>query len=128
MKALTVKQPWASLIVHGGKDVENRSWTTRYRGPIAIHAAARHVKGLEPLLWKAARRPTGKAPNSVVLGLVDLVDVVRGHPSAWAQDGCWHWVLANPRPLVTPIPQTGALGLWNVTPQLLDAIEKGPRR
>lgn len=41
MKALTVKQPWASLIMSGEKDVENRSWATRHRGLIAIHSSAR---------------------------------------------------------------------------------------
>ena len=38
-RALTVKQPWASLLVAGIKTVENRTWTTKYRGPLAIHAA-----------------------------------------------------------------------------------------
>ena len=37
-RLLTLRQPWAWLVVFGGKDVENRSWTTEYRGPILIHA------------------------------------------------------------------------------------------
>lgn len=41
MKALTVLQPWAWAITHGGKDIENRTWGTGYRGPLAIHAGAR---------------------------------------------------------------------------------------
>lgn len=40
MKALTIRQPWASLIAHGVKTIETRSWRTHYRGPIAIHAGA----------------------------------------------------------------------------------------
>ena len=39
MKAITIKQPWASLIVHGIKDIENRSWSTKFRGRVLIHAA-----------------------------------------------------------------------------------------
>lgn len=39
MKALSIRQPWAWLIVNGHKDIENRSWSTRYRGPVLIHAA-----------------------------------------------------------------------------------------
>lgn len=39
MKALTVKQPWAGLIIAGGKDIENRTWRTSYRGRVLIHAA-----------------------------------------------------------------------------------------
>jgi hypothetical protein len=41
MKTLTVRQPWASLIVTGAKDVENRSWPTSYRGTLLIHAGVR---------------------------------------------------------------------------------------
>lgn len=41
MKALTVQQPWATLLATGRKRIETRSWKTKYRGPIAIHAAAR---------------------------------------------------------------------------------------
>lgn len=39
MKALSIRQPWAWLIVNGYKDIENRSWATRFRGPVLIHAA-----------------------------------------------------------------------------------------
>lgn len=40
MKALSIRQPWAWLILHGGKDIENRSWNTNFRGRFLIHAAA----------------------------------------------------------------------------------------
>ena len=39
MKALTLTQPWASLVALGAKQIETRSWSTKYRGPLAIHAA-----------------------------------------------------------------------------------------
>lgn len=39
MKALSIRQPWAWLIVNGHKDIENRSWSTSFRGPLLIHAA-----------------------------------------------------------------------------------------
>lgn len=41
MKAITIWQPWASLLACGAKEFETRSWATSYRGPIAIHAAQR---------------------------------------------------------------------------------------
>lgn len=44
MKAITIWQPWASLLVSGRKQYETRSWATAYRGPIAIHAAKRPVR------------------------------------------------------------------------------------
>jgi activating signal cointegrator 1 len=45
MKALTLTQPWATLIAIGAKHIETRSWATSYRGPLAIHAAAGYGKG-----------------------------------------------------------------------------------
>jgi len=45
MKALSLWQPWASAIALGSKRIETRGWATSYRGPLAIHAAKRCVKG-----------------------------------------------------------------------------------
>ncbi|MFD2116365.1 ASCH domain-containing protein [Paenibacillus yanchengensis] len=39
MKAITIHQPWATLIAIGAKRFETRSWSTKYRGALAIHAA-----------------------------------------------------------------------------------------
>lgn len=39
MKALSIKQPWAALVVHGIKDIENRTWSTKRRGEVLIHAS-----------------------------------------------------------------------------------------
>lgn len=44
MKAITILEPWASLIACGEKKIETRSWATKYRGKIAIHAAAKHTR------------------------------------------------------------------------------------
>jgi activating signal cointegrator 1 len=52
MKALTLTQPWASLVAIGAKKIETRSWSTDYRGPLAIHAA----KGLGPVGGKTGLR------------------------------------------------------------------------
>jgi ASCH domain len=41
MKALTIRQPWAELILRGRKPFELRTWRTKYRGPLVIHAAAK---------------------------------------------------------------------------------------
>lgn len=50
MKALSIKQPWAHLIVSGVKDVENRSWKTNYRGRIFVHASKQTAFGKEPIV------------------------------------------------------------------------------
>lgn len=45
MKAITLTQPWATLVAIGAKQIETRSWATSYRGPLAIHAAANYGRG-----------------------------------------------------------------------------------
>lgn len=59
MKALTLWQPWASLVAIGAKRIETRSWATKYRGPLAIHAAKAFPK--------SARELCGKNPFSEAL-------------------------------------------------------------
>jgi activating signal cointegrator 1 len=51
MKAITLWQPWASLVALGYKEVETRCWSTKYRGELAIHSAARL-----PPKWLGASR------------------------------------------------------------------------
>lgn len=133
MRILTVRQPWAWAIIHGGKDVENRvrNIAGDYRGPIAIHVAQADADSApEPLWmdqanWYRARRPQSKkfepewSDRGAIIGVVDLVDVhhdsTHGEStntcSDWAQESVWHISFENPRPLAEPIPYKGALGL-----------------
>ncbi|HUZ20619.1 MAG TPA: ASCH domain-containing protein [Acidimicrobiales bacterium] len=108
MKALTVRQPWASLIVAGGKSVENRTWQTNYRGRLIIHAGAK--------VDRAAMAEHGHLveayPAGAIIGTVRLVDCVRDSASPWAEAGAWHWVLADAEPC-EPISCRGRLGLWS---------------
>jgi hypothetical protein len=118
MKALTIRQPWASLIIAGIKDVENRTWSTDYRGELVIHAGlAVDRPGLTDfahlLPGAAAAEPL---PSGAVLGTVELVDVVSGYESPWALIDNWHWILTRPRPLRIPVPAVGRLGLWTWKP------------
>jgi ASCH domain len=109
MKVLTVRQPWASLIVTGIKDVENRSWRTNYRGHLGVHAAGRIDKdGLEE--W--GHLVDDEPPIGALIGSVTLVDCIENSRSKWAVPGAWHWVLADPRELARPRPMLGRLGLW----------------
>lgn len=118
MKAITIKQPWASLIATGLKDIENRSWKTNYRGRVLIHAAASPVKErLAALnnkqLFDLMQRENWETefenlPNGAIVGSVEIVDCVQNHSSKWAQEGFWHWVLANP--VLFPEPITGVKG------------------
>lgn len=131
MNVITVQQPYAWAIVAGHKRVENRTFRTNYRGPLAIHAGlgAEHEEaGLRLLRRLRIKRPA-ELPRGVVVGLVDLVDVVRFDRTAakkkqfdeffdehnirsdpWAT-GPWCWILAKPRMLDRPISLTGRQGM-----------------
>lgn len=121
-RVLSVQPPWAWAILFGGKDIENRTWTTRHRGPLLIHASSKLLSkaGLDEVRRELARctgRPLRQIPEefprSQLLGLVDLVDIVDEHDSPWAYEGNWFWVLRNPRPLHHPVLDVhGKLGIW----------------
>ena len=120
MKALTIKQPWAELIMAGLKDVENRSRRTSFRGRFAVHAGLRRAdfEDLDlDVMPKKLRKPIEEAwerhanPGRV-LGTVELIDCIQTSASPWAIDDYWHWILADPRPYVRPVAAKGQLGLW----------------
>lgn len=106
MKTLTIKQPWASLIAHGIKDIENRTWKTNYRGRILIHAGATHDKEFKSWISDAL----GGKVKSAIIGEVDIIGCVLNHESPWAEQTAsmydqgsiknrviiWNWILANP--------------------------------
>ena len=131
-KALSVAQPWASAIVFAGKAIENLSWRTHYRGPIAIHASGslrkdqidepqRQERGgpKRPLIdWiLKGQRPFKLAPEhqgviqSHILGIAMIVDCVERSSSPWFC-GEYGWVLEGIVP-IKPVPMTGSLGLWD---------------
>jgi hypothetical protein len=90
--------------IHGGKDIENRRWLTRYRGPLLIHAGKRLASSdFERVCSYLAEDDIEPPKRSElmlggIIGQVDLVDCVVAHESAWF-DGPIGWVLSNPRPL-----------------------------
>lgn len=124
-KALSIKQPWATLIALGLKDIENRMWKTNFRGRFLIHTSAKAMalpknRGLSGLFtpeqWELARPHIQGSfknlPLSAIIGEVDLVDCVQEHPSVWAEKltvehrlwyesqdlpvkPIWNWVLEN---------------------------------
>jgi hypothetical protein len=102
MKTLTIKNPWALLIAAGIKDIENRTWRTKFRGRIYIHAgqslACKSFGDLGSLMTAEQIRGMGldylgvrdvllkSAFNkSMIIGEVDIIDCVINHPSIWAE-------------------------------------------
>lgn len=144
MRALTVRQPWAWAIVHGTKDVENRTRNVAgsYRGPVAIHAAL--IEDETAYYDDQIKAALGRVDDSWVLeeqlatgaflGVVDLVGVhlpsscarrTGGLCSWWAQPLVHHLEVRNPRPLAKPIPARGRLGLWTPEPADLEQLQRG---
>ena len=120
MKAITIKQPWASLIVEGVKDIENRTWNTKFRGRVLIHAAMSDFDFTKAMtseyqreFIKQIQKPYIKG---AIIGSVEIVDCIKSNKdlgnSPWGNFYCYHWVLANPIKFDKPIPAKGKLSFW----------------
>jgi hypothetical protein len=88
MKVIVIRQPWAWLIVNGFKDIENRSWRTRYRGPLLIQASARKPSNREMEDFRVFARKRGvKLPDKFefggIVGRVHLDNCVDKSRSKW---------------------------------------------
>lgn len=125
MKAITVCQPWAELIVSGVKPIENRTWQTPYRGRLAIHAGkSKKYYDIDAIDWQNHYKVNLPMPDNVafgaIIGIVDLVDCVMlseirklfpqlsDCPFA---EGPFCWILKNANRL-SPIPCSGQLSIW----------------
>lgn len=127
MRALSIRQPWAWLILHAGKDIENRDWHTPYRGLILIHAGKGMTRdeyeGADDLLGTIrpdiALPPFKALERGGVVGEVEIAGCVRHSDSPWFF-GEYGFVLRNARPLVF-MPWRGQLGFFDVPqPAALD--------
>ena len=128
VKALSFRQPWAALILEGRKTLDLRTWSTHYRGHLAIYASLEVEKeaclkyGLDPQTLS----------TGVVIGIVDLVDILPLDEAAYAKrhsehlaghsfrPGLFGWVLTNPRPVEPPMVVKGQLKLFDVDIQTID--------
>ncbi|MDR1498523.1 MAG: ASCH domain-containing protein [Puniceicoccales bacterium] len=108
LPALSIRQPFAWMIVHGFKDIENRTWNTRFRRPFLIHAASmpdtlydEDIALIEKQTGAKfpAELTTDDAPTGGIVGVAEIVDCVKEHPSSWKFPDTWGFVLANARPL-----------------------------
>ncbi|KYK44521.1 hypothetical protein A1D31_14070 [Bradyrhizobium liaoningense] len=119
-KALSIIQPWPWLIVHGYKDIENRDWPTRYRGPVAIHAGKKLDDDCAWDIHQKRHPVTGDHhefdepadyERGGIIGVAEIVDCVESSDSPWFV-GRYGFVLRNARPVLF-IPVKGALGFFN---------------
>lgn len=132
MKALSLWQPWATLMALGLKKIETRSWGTKYRGPLAIHAA-RRIEFFVHLRIQAALEEAGlhsaDLPRGGIIGTVDIVDckeiTIANRPDypEWAfgdyTPGRFMWITENAKPFKKIIPIAGFQRIFNVNDELL---------
>lgn len=115
MKALSIQQPWAWLIVAGYKPIENRTWYTGHRGRTMIHAGKRmDDEAFDlPMVREIIDHAKPELLKGGFIGSVDIIDCVREHPSPWFF-GPYGFVMADPRPCLFQ-PARGYLGFFEVT-------------
>ncbi len=131
MYAISLLQPWASLVIMGAKKIETRSWSTRHRGCILIHASqgkAGEIFAEDPP-FKKYIQDFKALPFGAIIGSVTIDKILRVEdfdmPDAAMEaltmeekafgdytTGRYGWVLTDPVPFKNPIPARGMPGLW----------------
>ncbi|WP_424767633.1 ASCH domain-containing protein [Paenibacillus sp. sgz302251] len=137
MKVLSMIQPWASLLVLGETKYETRSWKTKYRGPLAIHASQKTDKQVcrhELVIAKLAKHgySAEMLPNGVIMATCQLTNcyqVIENSGTSAILDegqvvsgvdylfgdydtGYYAWEIKDRQILSAFIPAKGKLGLW----------------
>ena len=141
---ISIRQPWAWLIVRPDlvdtqerssaiargliKDIENRTWATKKRGPILIHASKgysrrEHVAFTDDLATTMGIQlpPYETMQRGGIVGSANLTDCVREHPSQWKIPGQWGFVLEDANP-VSFTPWRGQLG-WFLVPRCAVSLD-----
>jgi hypothetical protein len=154
MKAITLVQPYATLIALGYKHYETRGWQTSLRGPLAIHAGlgtqtwARQVCETDPIIRDILTRhnltfetlPRGRvlaiAQVSEMLRIVSVAHADSPHEVAPSQltpeeracgdytPGRWAWALGQVQVLAEPVACSGAQSIWQVPADIAQRIEQ----
>lgn len=122
MKVLTIKEPWASLIINGYKKYEFRIWKTNYRGKILIHAG----KGIDKDMLFIANKYNIKINPGKILGEVEITDCIKvdedfnkkiKQENTLVYHGNYTdkfaWKIENIKKYETLVEVKGKLGLWN---------------
>lgn len=149
MKAITVWQPWAQLLAEGKKHDETRSWATKYRGPILIHAAKKPYSQTERLMSAESRRKIRdvlgigfinrleEIQTGAIIGAAILVDckLIDQTYHDFIKDLCpeeylygdftvgrYAWRLEKPVLFKEPIPAAGKQGLWEYKGELREVF------
>ena len=117
MRALSIRQPWAWLVVNGYKDIENRTWSTSFRGRIYVHAGQRMMPDDYPeqrkYFTEAGIIIPPRLARGAIVGEVTITGCVAHSDSPWFC-GPYGFTLADPVAYENPVPYRGQLGFFPV--------------
>lgn len=134
MRTLSLRPWWAWAVMFGGKTIENRTWSTDHRGPLAVHASASRA-GLDEDREAVARLTGLDLPDEIdfgaVIGAVDLLaifpasefDRMSAPHARWCFRDNFLWAFADPRPCV-PLDVKGKLRLWEFPAEQLRPMKR----
>jgi len=115
IKCISIRQPWASLIIHGlqgrFKGVENRTWPSKHRGDLLIHASKKI--DLVAMSDFGLTEESFFMPTGCIIGKVEMVDCSLTPSSTWHEPGKWGFYLKNPI-AIDPVPYQGQLSMYDV--------------
>ena len=134
MKAISIKQPWAHLIIQGKKTIEIRSQGTNYRGKLIIHASGNLDKN-DFLNANIDLKTMDSFDQKKLIGVVDLINVVKLDSDLWEKlrgqhiiPGRWieirhkyAWIFKDPQP-IDPIEYNGLPSMFSVNPEIESKI------
>ena len=117
MRALSIRQPWAWLVVNGYNDIENRTWSTNFRGRIYVHAGQRMVADDYPeqreFIARAGILIPANLARGAIVGEVTITGCIAASARPWFC-GPYGFTLEDPVAYDTPIPCRGQLGFFQV--------------
>jgi len=120
MKTLSIKQPWAELIIQGKKKIEIRKWNTKFRGEFLIHSSG----NIDLEAMNKFGFAQNELPRGAIIGKVTLKDIKKYKNKeefkseydkhlAGIEWGDFGFILENPKRFEKPIKAKGNLGFWN---------------
>ena len=131
MKAITIRQPWAQLIVEGKRPYEIRTWVIDCPQDILVHSS----KKVDTEACQRLGIDPSPLPIGSILGWVTVVECIRFTEESWLRTRAEHlewtafdpnvygWVLRDPRLLPHPVPWRGSLGLFDVPDDVISGSE-----
>jgi hypothetical protein len=127
--ALSIRQPWAELILRGEKTIEIRNWKDQYRGDLYLHTGKksdgyRHITMGMPDLFRGG-----------YVGIIELAAILQFTQESWEElekehlsdtrykPGYYAWIIRNPRRFESPVVGSGKLGLFYPEPDIIQKLK-----